>query len=132
MHYIIHHRFLPILLTVVLIAQAVIAGWGHSHTHVVDGSHGHVAFAGHSHHQATVGGQFHIHHSQQHSPLPSLPADQDDCSVCRHLALAAILTLDLEALPSGDVVASVPDAESSLVSTIAVGLHRPRSPPELS
>ena len=119
------NRFLPILLTAALVAQVVIAGWGHSHAHVANGSHSHVGIAGHVHHHDT-------HSSHEHSPLPNQPTDSDDCSVCRHLALTAILTLELESLAIGDAVESAQHGESRLASATAVGLHRPRSPPELS
>jgi hypothetical protein len=119
------NRFLPILLAAALVAQVVIAGWGHSHAHVANSSHGHAGVAGHSHHHDSQ-------RSHEHQPLPNQPTDKDDCSVCRHLALAAILTLELESLAIGDAVEPAQHGESRLVSTTAMGLHRPRSPPELS
>ena len=132
------NRFLPILLVAALVAQVVIAGWGHSHSHPC-GTLGHApelhtqhGLAGHSHHQHSAGELHHFGDSHQHSPLPHQPSDKDDCSICRHLALAAILTLDLEPLAVGDSAEPVKDRESILASTIAIGLRRPRSPPELS
>ncbi|MBC8351154.1 MAG: hypothetical protein H8E66_04160 [Planctomycetes bacterium] len=119
------NRFVPILLVAALFAQAVVAGWGRSHAHVATGSHGHVGVVGHSHHHDAK-------LSHEHPPLPDQPTDKDDCSVCRHLALAAILTLELESLAIGDAVELAQHGESLLVSTTAIGLHRPRSPPELS
>ncbi|MEX0818706.1 MAG: hypothetical protein WD070_03905 [Pirellulaceae bacterium] len=123
------NQFLPILLSAAMVAQAVIAGWGHTHAHVGGDAHGNVGAAGYLHHDHTVGEP--AHQSHEHSPLPHHPADEEDCSVCRHLALAAILTLDLEASAIGDATEALRAGKSLPVSTIAVGLRRPRSPPEL-
>jgi hypothetical protein len=116
---------LPVLLTAALIAQSVIAGWGHSHVHVADGSHSHSDAASHSHHHHGV-------NANERPAVPNPPVHSDDCTVCRHLALSAILTLDLQAISIGDVAESVQSVELSPVSTLAIGLRRPRSPPELS
>lgn len=122
---------LPILLAAALVAQSVIVGWGHSHTDQCAGWG--LSPVSHSHHaDASDWHQHHSRTSHEHPPLPNQPSDQDDCSVCRHLALAAILTLDLEALAIGDSAEPVKDRDSILASTIAIGLRRPRSPPELS
>jgi hypothetical protein len=119
------HPSLPILLTAALIAQSVIAGWGHSHVHVAEGQHSHSGVASHSHHHHGV-------NANEHPAVPDRPVHSDDCTVCRHLALAAILTLDLQAILIGDVAESVQSVELSPVSTVAIGLRRPRSPPVLS
>ena len=132
----IRTSFLPILLTAAMIAQTVIVGWGHSHAHLGDGSHGDLNIAGHSHHHHAASGHhhvhFHVHAAREHSSLPNQPADQENCSICRHLALAAIVAFELEALSVGDAPEAVQERESALVPTITVGLYRPRSPPELS
>lgn len=117
--------YLSILLTAALIAQSVIAGWGHSHAHVASGSHSHPDVASHAHHHHGV-------NANEHPAIPNRPVHSDDCTVCRHLALAAILTLELQANSSGDVVEFLQSGEFSPVSTLAIGLRRPRSPPELS
>lgn len=129
-----HTRFLPILLTAVMIAQSVIVEWGHSHVHVADALHSDLSVAVHAHHHHLASDRYHVHlhHSHEHPPLPNQPTDKEDCSICRHLALAAIVTLDLEAVAIGDAAEAVQEHKSSFVSTIAVGLRRPRSPPELS
>jgi len=121
--------FLTILLAAALVAQAVIVNWGHSHEHVAAGAHVHLGDVGSWHHHHASGVQSHAGSSHEHPPLPNRPTDKDDCSVCRHLALAAILTFDLEATAIGDAAERVRDGESSLVPTIAIGLRRPRSPP---
>lgn len=114
--------FLPILLAAAMVAQVVIAGWGHSHAHVAHGSHVHVDAAGHLHH----------HGSHEHLPPRNQPTDKDDCCICRHLALAAVLTFELESVATGDAAEAARYSESRLVSTPVIGLHRGRSPPELS
>ena len=119
------NRFLPILLAAAMVAQAVIAGWGHSHAHVAHGSHVHADAAGHLHHHDA-------HGSHEHLPPPNQPTDKDDCSICRHLALAAVLTLELESVAIGDAAEPARYSESRPVSTPVIGLHRGRSPPELS
>jgi hypothetical protein len=119
------HPSLPIILIAALIAQSVIAGWGHSHVHVAEAPHSHPCVVSHSHHHHGV-------NANEHPAVPNRPVHTDDCTVCRHLALAAILTLDLQAMSIGDVTESVQGVELSPVSTIAIGLRRPRSPPELS
>ncbi len=130
------NRFLPILLSAALVAQSVIAGWGH--VHVADGLHSHFGIATHSHHHHLTDGhgQHHTGDANEHQPTPDRstpdrPTHSDDCSVCRHLALVALLTLDLEAISTGDAVELLQDGESTPVSTFIVGLRRPRSPPEL-
>ena len=126
------NRFLSILLTAVIFAQSVIAGWGHSHAHIASGSHSHADVGAHPHHNHDAGEHRHVHDSHEHQPLPNCPIDKEDCSVCRHLALAAILLLDLESLTIGDATELAPDRTYFLVSANAVGLYRPRAPPKLN
>ncbi len=134
------NRSIPILLTAALIAQSVIAGWGHSHVHLGGESHRHVHANGqHSHHQH--GSHFSHTHAHggidseathDHAPLPSHPVDHEDCSICRHLALATVLNVDLDLLDIGSTVDFVANDESLLASAIRDGLYRPRAPPEFS
>lgn len=132
-----HNRLLSLLLTAALIAQTVIAGWGHSHAHLSDNlrNHSHDVASHSHHHHPGVRGHYHANShdtSHQHPSLPSEPASGDDCTVCRHLALAAIFTLDHESVSVEQACEAVHVATPLLLSITAVGLRRPRGPPALS
>lgn len=125
------NRYISLLLIAGMLAPSVISGWGHSHAHSALGS-GHQLVRGGCHHHHALEGLQQPLESQEHEPLSNYPVDKDDCSVCRHLALAAILTFDLTLLVHGDVVEFVEDRESFVFSHAAASLYRPRAPPELS
>ncbi len=124
------NRFLPIIMIAALLAQAVIAGLGHSHVHLTDGTQAHGAGANHYHHHAA---HFHspVEPSDGAPTLPHSPSD-DDCSICRHLALAAVLTLDLEPSANEVVVEPIAERESRFYAPNRIGLLRSRAPPKLS
>ncbi|MCA9141210.1 MAG: hypothetical protein H6821_13940 [Planctomycetaceae bacterium] len=131
------HRLLTILLAAGMAAQSVIAGWGHSHTHTFDGSpatSGDVAIhSHHHHHDGSVHHHAHPHDASHEHPQPvDRPGDQEDCAICRHMALAAVLTFDLDATSVEETAGFVPNFNSLFFSTSVEGLRRPRSPPELS
>jgi hypothetical protein len=115
---------ISILLTTAMIAQVVVAGWGHSHVHLADDQTNHTHLQQHER-------EGHGHDNKQ-SPQPTSPTDKEGCSICWHLATAAIVSLQLELPTCGDAVKVVQPYNDLLSSTFPIGLYRPRSPPALS
>ncbi|MCA9122997.1 MAG: hypothetical protein H6822_02905 [Planctomycetaceae bacterium] len=127
------NRYISVLLATTMVAQSVIAGWGHSHAHTASGSDDDLRdTASHGHHHAVMEGEHgHAHDgSHEHPHVPDGPDKSDDCTICRHLALAAIFALDLEDGSVEQACEAAHTVSPLLLSITAVGLHRPRSPPE--
>lgn len=118
----------------ILVAQTVVAGWGHTHTHSSFASTHAAHGVGHVHRHAANDHFDHEYHdgSQPGSHQSHLPVDKDDCSICRHLALAGVLTLELTSLPSEDAVETVPAGSTILITRLATGEYRPRAPPQMA
>ncbi|HJN09976.1 MAG TPA: hypothetical protein QF564_14920 [Pirellulaceae bacterium] len=115
-------RPISILLAALLFGQAVLAGWGHSHCH-----HHATAIAGHSH----ADGHTHRSHDPEELPPVQIPTDEDDCTLCRHLAESSLLTIDIDLASASQITIFVLATDDSLPSRDIVGLRRPRSPPLL-
>lgn len=132
------HRFIPLLLVAVLLAQAVIAGRGHVHTHIAGVSHT-LAGVPHGHAHDSIAHTHNHHHAlfahesqHENTPLPFHPTDSDDCSICRHLELAATLSFELELVVVQDAVDAVLQITDCIACPSPAGPHQPRAPPELS
>ncbi len=114
-------RNLPILLAGLLFAQTLVVGWQHRHldSHDVVGGHD----------IASIHAPCEHSHHHPHDSAPRLPVDEHDCSICHHLALAAILVVPCDANACGEAVVSICQYEPALDSREVSGLYRPRSPP---
>lgn len=116
-------RTIRLLLATLLLGQSVLAGFAHRHCH------DHSDQASHAH--AHAGSHSHSSHDSQPLPPVEIPADEDDCTLCRYLAESSLLTIDSGLLEAGRVATPVSDTDESFVSRDIVGLRRPRSPPQL-
>jgi len=113
---------LPLLLAAVTAVQPLLAG-----------AHGHESHAlplG-----SSAAGTCHADH--EHGPhgttpdAPWVPADEDDCTICRHFWQPTLLTLDFAPLSLGEAIEPLCIRETTGGSLTVVRLKRARSPPRL-
>ena len=120
----LRYRPISILLVALLFGQAILAGSSHSHCH-----HHATAIAEHSHSHAD--GYTHPSHDPEELPPIRVPTDEDDCTLCRHLAEASLLTIDVGLASAGQTAVLAIGTDDAPPFRNIVGLRRPRSPPQL-